>query len=214
MKITDILKKVSKGEELSEAEKTFLDEYKEPEDRIPKSRLDEEISKRKKAEETQQELTEQLDTLKAKVDELETQGLSEAEKEKKELKDQMSKIQKDLDKITQEKESASSELEKLKFSQSVSELANGKEFRFKNTRYLEHLIKDKELDLSDKDAVQGFMKELQESEPDLFVSVSSDGGGGSPASGGGGGDRTEKYEKAKESGDVADMIGNAPTLED
>jgi hypothetical protein len=66
MNLTELLKKVAKGETLTDEEKAYLAAYKEDDSRIPKSRLDEELAKKK-------ELQKNIDALTAKQSELESQ---------------------------------------------------------------------------------------------------------------------------------------------
>ena len=71
MSIAELIAKITKGETLTDEEKTFLAAYKEPDmkDRIPKSRLDQEIAKRSEYEQQLADLQKQLEKLSKERDE-------------------------------------------------------------------------------------------------------------------------------------------------
>lgn len=179
MDIKDILKKIAEGKTLTDEEKEFIGKF-DPEstDRIPKSRLDAEIAKKKEAEKKADDLQQQVDALTEKVENLEANGLSEADKAKKESDKQIAKLQKQVDDLTKERDEARQQITARDFSAEVGKLASA--HKFDNPEYLEYLITKKQLDLKDETAVSQFFKELETSVPSHFQSDAHPGSGSGP----------------------------------
>lgn len=179
MDIKEILKKIAEGKTLTDEEKEFIGKF-DPEstDRIPKSRLDAEIAKKKEAEKKADDLQQQVDALTEKVENLEANGLSEADKAKKESEKQLSKLQKQVETLTAERDEARKQLTARDFTAEVGKLASA--HKFDNPEYLEYLITKKQLDLKDEDAVSAFFKELETSAPSHFQSDAHPGSGSGP----------------------------------
>lgn len=180
MKIKDILAKVAKGEELTAEEKKFLAEYEEPaagdgENKIPKSRLDGEIQKRKKAEEDLQALQDKFDELSEKLEGLESSGLSETEKLKKEHGKELKKLQDEVAALTAERDDAVGKMTKYERSGKVREIAD--KHKFSDAEYLDYLFNSKEIDLEKETDVSNFMRDLGSSRPELFASSARSGSG-------------------------------------
>lgn len=196
MKIKDVLAKISKGEELTAEEKKFVEEYEDQEggsgeNRIPKSRLDTEISKRKKAEEDLQTLKDELDELKDKLDELESSGMSEAEKSKKESEKAQKKLQDQIDALTKERDEAVSKMTAYERSGKVRSIAD--KHSFSDADYLDYLLNSKQIDLEKESDVSNFLRDLSSNRPELFKS-SAKPGSGTGGAGGGQGDSAAKKE--------------------
>lgn len=180
MKIKDILAKVAKGEELTAEEKQFLSEYEEPaagdgDNKIPKSRLDGEIQKRKKAEEDLQTLQDKFDELEEKLESLESSGLSETEKLKKEHGKELKKLQDEVAALTAERDDAVGKMTKYERSGKVREIAD--KHKFSDAEYLDYLFNSKEIDLEKEADVSKFMSDLGSSRPELFASSARSGSG-------------------------------------
>lgn len=205
MKLTDILKKVTAGEEISQEEKDFLTAYK-PEE-IPKSRLDQEIAKRKEAETAKQGLETELETIKSKVEELEGKGLSEVDKVKKETEKEMNKLKQQLAAELTAKETAANELNSMKRKASISDLAA--KHNFTDPEFLDFKASSSKLDLVDEAKVKEFMDGLKTASPKMFKVDAASGGGSNP----GGGDKGNvDYATAKDKGDKVAMIAAAPEI--
>lgn len=178
MKIAEILAKIVKGENLTDEEKKFLAEYKEPEpdpNRIPKERLDEEIAKRKASEAKEGELQTKLSELESKVEELTTKGMSEAEKAKRESAKTLKTLQDQVAALTKERDESKAKAEEMEFRGKVAELANA--HRFTDADYLGWKLKSGKINLEDATAVSGFFAELEKSAPALFQSEAKGGAG-------------------------------------
>lgn len=180
MSIQEILKKAAKGEALTDEEKEFVKGYDPDKDesRIPKTRLDAEIAKRKEAEKKVDDLTTKLEEITVKVEELESKGMTETDKVKKETEKELAKLQKQVTSLTKERDDAQAQIKARDFSAEVGKLAAG--WKFDDTDYLEHLISKKALDLKDENAVAAFKKELETSSPSHFGSDAKPGSGASP----------------------------------
>jgi len=208
MKLTDILKKVTAGEEISQEEKDFLTAYK-PEE-IPKSRLDQEILKRREAETKKQELETELNEVKGKVEELENKGLPEVEKLKKEMGKELEKLKKQLSDELTAKEAAAGELNSLKRKASISELAA--KHNFTDPEFLDFKVSTAKLDLGDEAKVAEFMNSLKTASPKMFKVDGKPGAGSSP--GGTADQGNANYLAAKEKGDIAGMVAAAPVVKE
>jgi len=179
MDIKDILKKIAAGETLTDEEKEFASKF-DPEstDRIPKTRLDAEIAKKKDAEKKAEDLQKQVDELNEKIENLEANGLSEADKAKKEADKQLAKLQKQVETLTTERDEARRQLSARDFTAEVGKLASA--HKFDNPEYLEYLITKKNIDLKDENAVSAFFKELETAAPSHFQSNAHPGSGSGP----------------------------------
>lgn len=205
MNLVDILKKAVAGEELTQEEKDFAAAYKP--DGIPKSRLDEEILKRKKAEDSAKDLQSKLEEISGKVEELEGKGLSEVEKVKKENEKELAKLKQQLAAELTAKETAANELNSLKRKASISDLAA--KFNFTDPEFLDFKASSSKLDLADEAKVKEFMDGLKTASPKMFKVDAASGGGSNP----GGGDKGNvDYSKAKEKRDIGGMIAAAPEV--
>jgi hypothetical protein len=213
MNLTEILKKVANGEELTAAEKDFLSKYKsDDENRIPKSRLDAEIQKRKDAEQKASDMEDRISNLEEQLEEKNNGDLSEVEKLKKAHEKELAKRDTQIATLTGERDSASKELGSLKFSSAVSKVAG--KHKFSDPEYLGYLVQSKDLNLEDEEAVSAFMKELEGNSPNLFKSEVKPGGGTPPATppnqGGNKQDRVNELLKKddltiQEAAEVADL---------
>ena len=175
--LKEILKKIAEGKELTPEEKSFLQSY-EPdsaEGRIPKSRLDEEIAKRKSEKERADKLEADLAALQDRLDELENAGKSEADKAKAAHDKELAKLQKQVDDLTKERDEARTNFEKSERTAKIAALAG--KHNFSDANYLDFLTSSNEVDLNDEAATSSFMKELGKSSPHLFKSSAKPGGG-------------------------------------
>ena len=176
MDIKEILKKLLEGKTLTEEEREAVAAYDpEANDRIPKSRLDAEIGKRKTVEQKLLDLQEKLDTLQEKLDESESKGLTENEKLVKEHEKAVKKLQDQLTAAEKERDEAQSLLKQQEYSAAISEIA--KNHRFDNAEFLEYLITRKKIDHTDAEAVKSFMAELEKTNPNHFQSDARSGSG-------------------------------------
>ena len=177
MNIKEILKKITEGKELSDEEKTFLGAYdpEKDENRIPKTRLDQESAKTKAEKQRADELAEQLAELQGKYEELENSGKSEAEKAAAANEKTLKALQKQVDTLTKERDAANASLAKSERTSAISKIAT--KHNFSDADYLDFLANSKEVDLKDESAVASFMKELGNSMPGLFKSSAKSGGG-------------------------------------
>lgn len=184
MKIAELLEKIANGETLTDEEKKFIKEYKEPEpdpNRIPKARLDEEIQKRRAAEEKEGELQAKLSELESKVEELTTKGMSEAEKAKRESAKTLKTLQDQVAALTKERDESKAKAEEMEFRGRVSELAS--QHHFTDPEYLAYKLRGGKVNLDDATAVSGFFSELEKSSPSLFQSEAKGGAGTSGENG-------------------------------
>lgn len=177
MNIKEILKKITAGKELSDEEKTFLNDYdpEKDENRIPKTRLDQESAKTKAEKQRADELADQLAELQSKYEELENSGKTEAEKAAAANEKTLKALQKQVDTLTKERDAANANLAKSERTSAISKIAS--KHNFSDAEYLDFLANSKEVDLKDESAVASFMKELGNSRPELFKSSAKSGGG-------------------------------------
>ena len=176
MNIKEVLKKVSEGTELSAEEKAFLAGYDpDSENRIPKSRLDQEIAKAKAEKERADKLDTEIAELKERLEELENSGKTEAEKAKAAAEKEIARLKAQVATLTKDSEAAKAALAKSERTAKVSALAN--KHKFSNADYLDFLAASKNIDLNDDDAATAFMTELGKSNPELFTSTAKSGGG-------------------------------------
>lgn len=175
MKLADVLKKIANKEELTAEELEFLKNYKEDETRIPKTRLDEEIGKRKASEEQASGLQAKLDELTQKLEDIQNQSLSEADKAKKATDKQIAELTKQVQALTGERDAAKTELEASVRRAKVAEIAQ--KYGFTNADYLGFLMQGAELKLDDENAVTTYMGTLTKEQPELFRSTVRPGSG-------------------------------------
>lgn len=196
MQISEIIAKVLAGQELSADEQTFLENYREPEaaDRIPKSRLDQEIAKKKELEQRLEDVTRQLE-------EYENRDLSDVERNRKVIDN----LKKRIDSLTQERDQVQAAKAELEFRGQVTKTAGA--FNFDDSEYLEYLVRRDNIDLSDEEGVLAFMSGLKESCPKHFNVNINSGGAGSVSTGDSG-----EFESARCQGDIDLMIANAPSI--
>jgi hypothetical protein len=193
MTIAEILAKIAKGEALTDEEKKFALEYKEPTDdgtKIPKARLDQEIAKRKAAEEQTAQLNTQITELQEKLDKLETSGLTEAEKAKTEAAKQLKNLQAQVEKLTKERDEAAKKAADMEFSSGVRELAA--KHNFVDADYLGYKLQAAGLKLDDENGIATFMKGLEKESPSMFRSQAKPGAGTQQDQGQGGANATAK----------------------
>ncbi len=176
MTLKEILAKIAKGEALTPEEKAFIESYN-PDDagRIPKSRLDEEINKRKDAETRLTEQQTQIDQLNTKIEELENKDLSEAEKTKKASDAEIGRLREENKTLKKDRDTNAARLTEIEFNGKMSDLAG--KHRFVDANYLGHLVKSNNVNLEDAEAVSSFIKGLEQSSPGLFKSTAKPGSG-------------------------------------
>lgn len=179
MNLKAILAKVAKGEALTDAEKKFLAEYEDHDDadsnRIPKSRLDQEIAKTKAEKERADALEAKLTTLSEQVEELQNAGKSEADKAKAKADKDKAALEKQVSELTKARDEASAKAAKMERDSKVGELAA--KHKFSDSKYLGFLLTQGEVDLANDDAVSTFVKSLEKSSPELFSSSAKPGAG-------------------------------------
>jgi len=197
MTLTEVISKMLTDGQLTDAEKEFLSNYREPDpkDRVPKSRLDQELARRRETEE-------KVAVLQHKIDELESRDLSDQEKAAR----QLDTLKQQLGQAQQERDAALGARTELEFRTRVAELA-GKN-RFTDPDYLGFLAKKQNVDLNDQAAVDGFLTKIRQDCPKFFR-IETAGGAGSanehrPAGG--------AYAAATASGNIEAMIAAAPRI--
>ena len=185
MTIQEILKKIAAGETLTAEEIEFVknQEGEGNENRIPKDRLDKEIKKRQDAEESVRKLNDQIEELKAKLEEQETKGLDEAQKAKLASERELAKLRKQVDELNKANEESKNRAATLERNAKIRELASSRKFR--NADYLDFKLKGENIDLEDAEAVGKFFAELEKSSPELFEANSKSGTGTEGANQGG-----------------------------
>lgn len=189
MDLKTVLAKVAKGEELTKEEKEFLEKYDPDDSRVPLKRLNEEIEKRKAAEADAESVKTELTEMKEKLEKLETDGLDEAAKQKRASEKELAKMQKQIDDLTAKNAAAEQKAATLERNSKIKELAAKSKFR--DSGYLDYKLKEKNIDLSDDDAVSGLIKELEQSSPGMFDSEAK---GGTGTGGGGDGGKSGNRE--------------------
>lgn len=181
MKIEEILAKVAKGEAITEAEKKFLADYKEPvagdasSSSVPRTRLNDEIAKRKEAEKEVEQLKTQVADLTDKVEEMETNGMSEADKAKKEADRELGKLRAQVDALTKERDEATQKVAEMEFTGWVRELAT--KHNFTDAEYLGFKLRAAGVKTDDANGVAAFMKGLEKDAPGMFKSTAKPGAG-------------------------------------
>ena len=165
MKITEILKKIAKGEELSAEEKDFLAKYQEPADQS------EEISTLKNQLST---LTAERDSLKTKAEEEENKNLSDVQKLQKEI----TSLQDQVKSLTTERDSLKQNAAENAFRYGIEELA--RKHKCNDVEYLLFKAQGAKLDLSKETKVTEFMESCKKDSPKFFDADVNNGGGGTP----------------------------------
>ncbi len=191
MRISDLLKKMRAGEQLSDEEQTFVDSYSEPDveklanDRAAKARL-EFSGKLKKADEEKSVLQQQLEALQQKIDAAEGKEKSELEK----LQAKLEKLTTDLETEKAERTKAAAENAKLIRGQKVDKafakikLIEG--VNVSDARVLvDHLLTD--VDLDDEEMVDLKLDEFRQRNKPLILTESKSGTGSRGDKGGAGG---------------------------
>ena len=165
MKISEILKKMLEGKELTDAEKEAVKSFRDPEDNSGK----------------ESELQKQIDALKQEKSELQSK-IDEAENAK--LTDQ-EKLEKQIKTLTDQENTLTTERDNLKtanaamvFDHGVEKLA--REHKFTDVDFLKFKIQNAKLDISKADKVTEFMTSLKKDSPRFFEAEVNHGGGGSP----------------------------------
>ena len=213
MDIKTILAKIAKGEELTDEEKKFAGEYKgtDNDNRIPKSRLDEEIAKRNAAETKSSEFEKKIAELTEKLEAMQSAGMTEAEKAKAEAAKQLKSLTAQVAALTKERDEAAKKAADMEFSNSVHAIAE--KHKFLDADYLGYKLKAAGLALDDEEKVTGFMGNLAKESPNLFRSeVKSGAGTGTGGSAAGAGStgkaRLDELNKKSElsSREVAEVI--------
>lgn len=178
MNLSAILEKLKKGETLSEAEQSYLDNLATKDDnRIPKSRLDEALSKFNAEKAKAENLSTKMEELQAKLDELESAGQTETEKLKNANAKELKRLTEEVASLTKARDEAIAKATAMEFDSTISSIAS--RHNFTDKEYLGFLVKQKgdALDLNDETAVTSFIKELETSSPNLFKSNLKSGGG-------------------------------------
>lgn len=165
MKISEILKKISEGKELSDAEKEFAKNYVEPN------------ADDGKTEELKRELetlkTEKAD-LQKKIDEAENAKLSDVEK----LTKQVNALNTQLANLTKERDELKTANAGMAFDHGVEKLA--REYKFTDVDFLKFKVQSAKLDLAKADKVSEFMENLKKESPKFFEAEVNRGGGSTP----------------------------------
>lgn len=165
MKINDILKKIAKGEEITDEEKEFLGKYKEPADNSSEiANLKNQITA----------LTSERDTLKAKADEEENKNLTETEK----LGKQITTLQEQVNALTAERDTLKQTAAENAFRHGIEELA--RKHKCNDVEYLLFKAQGAKLDLTKETKVTEFMEGFKKDAPKFFDADVNNGGGGTP----------------------------------
>ena len=170
MKIGEIIAKMLKKEELTDAEQTFLKDYREPKP-VDVAKLNEQIAN---LQAQFDEVKKERDDLATKAEESASAGQTEAQK----LQKQLEKAQTDLKKATDERDAAIKDKGALEYDNSVSALAA--ENKFTSRDYLKYKLQSAKVDLKDDAAVKTFMESLKKDEAKFFAADVNGGGGGNP----------------------------------
>lgn len=172
-----LFERLMAGETLKPEEMKYLKDHAPDSDesRIPKSRLDQEITKRKNAEQQVTDLTSKIEELTGKVEELENKDLSEADKVKRDTAKEIENLKKQVKTLTEERDGKAQALADTEFKSKVAGIAS--KYNFVDSDYLQFKIKSGEVDLNDEAAISNFVKGLEKSSPNLFKSSAKPGGG-------------------------------------
>lgn len=187
MKTSDLIKRLLDGEKLSEAERSALAGFREPDSQthVPRSRLDQETALRQELE--------------ARIGELENRGLSEDEKNRR----QVESLSRQLETLSAERDSLARAREELEFKTKVNAVAG--KFDFDNHEYLAFLMRGAEVSPDDESATNAFIEKLRDSSPAHFKVKVNPGGAGSGSQ-----SPIPAYAEARSKGDIESMIASAP----
>ena len=166
MKISEILKKVLEGKELTDAEKEALKQFREPEDNSGK-----ETEMQKQIDALKQE----KDALQNRIDEAENAKLTDQQK----LEKQIETLNGQVAELTKERDSLKTANAAMSFDHGVERLA--REHKFTDVDFLKFKIQNAKLDLGKADKVTEFMTALKKDSPKFFEAEVNHGGGGTPA---------------------------------
>lgn len=171
MKINDILAKMLRKEELTEAERKFLETYREPKP---------DTSKLTELQQQLNQLQTEKDELQSRLDEKDDKDKTETER----LQGELTRMKTKLAAAEKERDTVRAEKESLEFDNSVGALAA--EHRFGDREYLKYLVGARKLDVKDKEAARAFMENLKKDSPKYFEAEVNRGGGGTGGDGGDG----------------------------
>lgn len=177
MKLNEILKKIAKGEELTDSEKEFLNKYEEPADKS------EEIANLK---DQLAAMTTERDTLKNKADEEENKNLSDVQKLQKDI----ANLQDQVKNLTTERDSLKQTAAENAFRYGIEELA--RKHKCNDVEYLLFKAQGAKLDLSKDAKVSEFMESFKKDSPKFFDADVNNGGGGTPPDAEGGNDNNSQ----------------------
>ncbi len=185
MKITDILRKITNGETLTQEESEFAASYQEPAaGGIPKDRLDREIQAKKDAEARAEAAEKQSQEIEQRLKTLEDSKLSDAEKAEKERKERDEATERRIKAIEEREQKAVAEAEKLRFRGSVTDLAKTNKVEDVETLLL--YAEREKLNFEDEAQVSAFIETQKTARPFLFNADVKPGSGTSPGAAGGG----------------------------
>jgi alanyl-tRNA synthetase len=181
MNIKTVITKFLKGDELSDEEKKFLQDYKEP----------------KHDDSKEKDLSKQLEEAQKKLDEAENEKLSELEK-----------LQKETERLKKENDEVKAAKAAQDFDLAVNKLAN--KHKFTDPGYLKYLIQNKEIDL-EKDGESFMENLKKDTPKYFAAEVNPGGGGSLPAGKTPIDKNKQAYDDAKKSGDVTKMLQTTPS---
>lgn len=164
MKITEILKKISEGKEISAEEKAFLASYAEP--KADTAELDEIKAKLQQAEQEKA-------ALQTKLDEADNGKLSEVEKLKKEITARDTQIAN----LTKERDTLKTQSATQSREYQLERIARENKC---DRDFLEMKVTKAGLDLNKADKVTEFITQLKKDSPKFFEAEANPGGGGTP----------------------------------
>lgn len=184
MKISEILKKMLEGKELTDAEKEAVKAFKDPEDNSGKeSELQKQIDT----------LKQEKDALQSKIDEAENAKLTDQQK----LQKQIETLNGQVAALTKERDTLKSTNAAMSFDHAVEKLA--REHKFTDVDFLKFKIQNAKLDISKADKMTEFMTSLKKDSPKFFEAEVNHGGGGTPpGKENGGGEGTSGRERLAE----------------
>lgn len=156
MTLKELLKKIVKKEQLSEAELELISKELDKANPEDNDKI--------------KEITKERDDFKKQIDELESAKLSDIEKLQKQIKSMEDKAKvydSQISSLTQEKEASINELATFKRKNSISQLSS--KHKFEDSDYLDLLLNQKAIDLSKETDVNSFMEQLKKDKPKLFA---------------------------------------------
>ena len=147
-------------------------------DFVPRTRLNEEINKRKEYET-------QLNELSSEIQALKDRDLTEQERVVKSYERTIDELQAQVSEYESTVGELKSKYEDAEFNLKVYTLANDNEIgKFKHPDYLGMLVKREGLDVADNETVGTFLKGLSDKMPEMFVSPVKGGAGQTESKGG------------------------------